>query len=91
VFLGQDNIMDLDVSIGMLPKIGEHSFSVNEMLLSELLSRGGNWITVDLRGVERVVGLSELFVDLPKRARARVTDELLEDWLQDADGLRHGR
>jgi hypothetical protein len=91
LFLGQDNVMDLDVSIGVLPKIGEHSFSVDEMLHSELLSRGGDLVTVNLRGVERVVGLSELFVDLPKCARARVADELLEDWLQDADGLRHGR
>jgi hypothetical protein len=91
LFLGQDNVMDLDVSVGMLPIVGKHSFSVDEMLPSELLSRGGDWVTVDLRGLERVVGLSELFVDLPKCARARVTDELLEDWLQDANGLRHGR
>lgn len=82
--------MDLDVSVGMLPVVGEHSIPVDEVLVTESLSRGGDGVTVDLLRVKGVVSLLELFVDLPERARARVTCELLDDCLQDPDMLRHG-
>lgn len=79
--------VDLDISVGMLPVVGKHSFPVYEVLPMESLSCSGDGITVNLLGVKGVVGPRELFVDLPERAGARVADEFLDNGLQDADEL----
>ena len=82
--------MDLDIPVGMLPVVGEYSFPMDEVLPTELLSRARDGVAIDLPRVEGVVGLLELLMDPPERARARMTDEFLDDCLQNADVLRHG-
>lgn len=82
--------MDLGISVEMLPVVDEYPFPMGEVLPMESPSCSGDGVTVDLLGVKGVVGLLELVVDLPEYARARMTDEFLDDRLQDADVLGQG-
>ena len=79
--------MDLDIAVGMLPVVCEYASPMDEVLPMESLARGGDGVTVDLLGVEGVVGLLEPFVDPPECARTGMTDEFLDNRPQDADML----
>lgn len=81
--------MDLDISIGMLLVVDEHSVEVGEVLTVETRASGGDGVAVNLRRVEGIVGFREPLVDLPERARGRVTPELPDHRPQNTDGLGH--